>query len=133
MPGSAKELKRYEDMLDELMDMYPEIEDEALNLKSSLAGAGEVGEEDVEDEEMPAEDEAMELEDADAMDLEADDEMDLEDDEMDLEDEEMDLDDEEEFDVEAAKEGIEGLDLGVDFDESVLPRKKRQKNSKKKY
>lgn len=65
------EMSRYEDMLDALMDEYPELEEEASALKSSMM------------EMEPSDEEPMEMEDDEYME---DEEMDL-DDELDMEEE----------------------------------------------
>lgn len=99
---SPEEMKRYEEMLDQLMEEYPELESEAASLKTSMM-------------EMPAaEDEDMAMEEEMPM----DEEMDME--EMDMADEEVpaDMDEEAMLDLE--------LDL-ADEEEEEEPTSKKKK------
>jgi hypothetical protein len=82
MPG-PDEMEKYEIMLDELAESYPELEDSALTLKGELAEM-DMPEEDPEMDEMPMEED----EEVPAM------PMDFDDEEEDFEDEEEDEEDE---------------------------------------
>lgn len=76
MPA-PKEMKMYEDMLDELMSEYPELEDSALALKDELAELEMPEEEMPDSEEMPMDEEElppMDMEELPEEDLEEEDE-----------------------------------------------------------